>query len=205
MKQYPSIEQKIHFGEPVYVFGKEDGSNMRVEWDRKKGFHKWGRRNGLLDDSNPILKRFPEVFLEKYGTGLDEALRKARFEQVVCFAEFHGPNSFAGTHKEEEQQTATLFDVDVYKKGLMPPKEFLEHFGHLPVQSLLYEGNFTQEIYNQVRAGTLPGMPLEGVVCKGVKDRKSAQPLMFKVKSLAWLQRLREHCNGNETLFNQLA
>ena len=205
MKSYPSIAKEPRYGESVYAFGKQDGSQVRVEWNRKNSFHKWGRRNGLLDDSNPILKRFPDLFLGKYGVGLEEALRKARFESVTCFAEFWGPSSFAGTHVESEEQTCTLFDVDVYKKGLLEPSEFLKLFGHLPVQELLYQGVYNREIEQQIQQGTLPGIPLEGVVCKRARDRKNGSPLMFKVKQTAWMTRLKEHCKGDDRLFQLLA
>jgi hypothetical protein len=48
-------------------------------------------------------------------------------------------------------------------------------------------------------------MTFEGVVCKGAFDRKTGRPLMFKVKSQAWLGRLRDFCKGDERLFEMLA
>jgi hypothetical protein len=45
MKQYPEIlhYSRGHFGEPVIAFEKLDGSNIRLEWQRKRGFFKFGR------------------------------------------------------------------------------------------------------------------------------------------------------------------
>jgi hypothetical protein len=48
-------------------------------------------------------------------------------------------------------------------------------------------------------------MSLEGVVCKGANDKKTNMPIMFKIKSKAWLQRLKEHCKDDEALFERLA
>jgi len=205
MKSYPSISPEIHYGVPVYVFGKYDGSCMRVEYDSKKGFAKWGRRNGLLDDSNPILKRFPDLFMERYGDTLPVIFKKERWQQATLFAEFYGPKSFAGTHDESEKQEVRLFDVSVFKQGFLEPAAFQKLFGHLPVQEILYYGNFTKDIEAAIRNGTLPGMPFEGVVCKGAANRKTGLPLMFKVKSFAWLARLKDHCKGDEKLFQMLA
>ena len=205
MKSYPSISPDIRYGTPIYAFGKNDGSCMRVEWTQKNGFAKWGRRNGLLDDSNPILKRFPDLFMARYGAELPKIFKDQRWQEVTCFAEFYGPGSFAGNHVESETQEARMFDVSVYKKGFLEPGPFNKLFGDLPVQELLYQGNFTKDLEQQIRQGTLEGMPFEGVVCKGALDRKSGLPLMFKVKSQGWFDKLREHCKGDEALFRLLS
>ena len=46
MKQYPSIpglkELEKLKGRKIYVFDKIDGSNIRAEWNPKKGFYKFG-------------------------------------------------------------------------------------------------------------------------------------------------------------------
>jgi hypothetical protein len=48
-------------------------------------------------------------------------------------------------------------------------------------------------------------MTFEGVVCKGANDKKTKMPIMFKIKSQAWLDKLKEHCKEDEALFNKLA
>ena len=203
MKSYISIPKIPRYGDPVLIFAKYDGSCMRAEWDPKKGFTKFGRRNGLLDDSNPVLKEFPEIFLKKYGEQLHEIFKKQRFEGATCFAEFFGPNSFAGTHADE-QHDCVLFDVSVYKKGFIEPREFIKLFKDLPVQELLYDGNFTGYVEMDIVNGKLPGMPPEGVVCKGSLNRKTGLPLMFKVKQKTWVERLKHHCNGDQKMFEEL-
>jgi hypothetical protein len=40
MKEYPSIDREIRFGEPIYAFDKLDGSNIRAEWNKKRKFWK---------------------------------------------------------------------------------------------------------------------------------------------------------------------
>ncbi len=63
----------------------------------------------------------------------------------------------------------------------------------------------TDEFVESVKNSTLNDMPFEGVVCKGALDNKTKQPVMFKIKSNAWLSKLKVHCKGNQQLFEQLA
>lgn len=204
MKSYPSIDGKIRFGEKVYAFDKLDGSNVRAEWSKKNGFYKFGRRNGLLDDSSPILKRAPALIEAKYGDILAEVFRKERYQKVVAFFEFCGPSSFAGWHDENEALDVHLIDASVDNRGILAPDEYMKVFKYVPKAELLYQGTWNQTMTDQVKNGTLPGMTFEGVVCKGAYDSPGL-PLMFKVKNLAWVQKLRERCQGNDALFNQLA
>lgn len=68
MKTYPTISgltpkiRALVEGCPVYLFRKEDGSNIRAEWNPNKGFYKYGRRNGLLDDSNQFKRGSRAIF-----------------------------------------------------------------------------------------------------------------------------------------------
>lgn len=207
MKTYPSISKKPLKGIECYVFGKEDGSNLRVEWNVKHGFHRWGRRNGLLDDSNPILKRGPEIFLEKkMGDELEAILRKEKIQDATLYFEFYGPSSFAGNHDENEQQTLMLFDVSLKNKGLMPPHEFHKLFGHLSFsQRLLYVGNWTDELEKSIVEGRLEGMPLEGVVAKTRPENPRKPFVMWKCKNNAWLSLLKKKCGDDQKLFELLS
>lgn len=121
MKQYPSIGKTVVSG-AVYAFDKFDGSNLRVEWSRKNGFHRWGRRHGLLDDFTPILKRAPDIFDATLSTVLNQVYRDERWESCTTFLEFWGWNSFAGNHDQCETQFVSVFDIDVYKRGILDPK-----------------------------------------------------------------------------------
>jgi hypothetical protein len=49
MKEYPSIDRKPRYGVPVYMFEKIDGSNIRVEWSKKKSFYKYGSRHDIYN------------------------------------------------------------------------------------------------------------------------------------------------------------
>lgn len=57
MKEYPSIpaaadllaRPDAYLGQPFVAFDKLDGSNIRAEWDRKKGWLRFGSRRRLLE------------------------------------------------------------------------------------------------------------------------------------------------------------
>jgi len=203
MKTYPTISPVVPRGTSVYVFDKLDGSNIRAEWSRKKGFWKFGRRKALLDDSNPHLVQAPQLVLDKYGDLLPRIFRGLRAQKATAFFELWGPSSFAGNHEETEAQTVTLIDVAIHPKGILPPKLFLKHFGDVEHAAMLHHGAMTADLEQQIREGTLPGMSVEGVVAKGPLATPG-RPLMFKVKTRAWLDRLRTHCDGDEALFEKL-
>jgi hypothetical protein len=63
----------------------------------------------------------------------------------------------------------------------------------------------TTELFDGVKQSTLKGMTFEGVVCKGANDKATKMPIMFKIKSKAWLDKLREYCKGDNQLFEKLS
>lgn len=204
VKSYPSLPYGNECHVPVIAFDKLDGSNVRAEWTKKKGWHKFGTRHRLVDKTDPIFGKAPDLIVNKYGDEIEEILRALKHDKAMCFFEFHGPHSFAGMHDVAEQQTVTLFDVAPFAKGFMPPEQFLTAFSHLEIPKVLFQGIITPEIIDQVRTSTLPGMTFEGVVFKGDNDKKTKMPIMFKQKSKAWLDKLGEYCGENRDLFNAL-
>jgi hypothetical protein len=200
MKEYPSIAYQIDRGFDIYAFDKIDGSNVRCEWTRKNGFNKFGSRRRLMDESDEFLGEAIPL-IKGMGDQLAAVFLKERWQQVTCFFEFHGPNSFAGQHQQEPHAVA-LLDVNPYKMGILPPRDFLKLFEHLAIPKLLYMGKANQTFEQSVRDSALPGMTFEGVVCKGV--RKDRHLTMFKIKSAAWLEKLRTFCAGDEKKFQQL-
>lgn len=204
VKTYPSLSYGTECHLPIVAFDKLDGSNVRAEWTRKKGWHKFGTRHRLVDESDPMFGKVPGLIVAKYGTSLAQALERAGYDRAMCFFEFWGPKSFAGMHDTNEQQTVTLIDVAPFTKGILEPELFLKLFGHLDVPKVLYRGVVTPEFIDSVRHGSLEGMTFEGVVCKAANDKKTKAPIMFKQKNKAWLDKLGEYCGDNKDLFNAL-
>ncbi len=208
MKQYPSI-QKIHINNVpniyFYLFNKVDGSQIRSGWNSKKGFYKFGTKSQLIDQETMPFGRAIPLIREKYEEDLSAIFNENKWREVSCFFEFFGPSSFAGTHDFEEKMDVILFDVAPYKEGLLHPTKFIKYFGHLDVPNILYEGHITHQVIESIKNGILPGISFEGCVCKGANDKKTKEPIMFKIKTQAWLDRLKNHCGQNNSLFNELA
>lgn len=205
MKHYPSVTKEIRHDIKIYAFDKLDGSNIRAEWNFKRGFYKFGTKNQLIDVNSKPFGRAINMVREKYESDMALVFKAQKWKDAICFFELWGPSSFAGTHNFEEALTVTLFDVNPYKQGILEPEEFIKYFGHLDIPKVLYEGLVTTELFDKVKQSTLPGMTCEGVVCKGANDTAAKIPIMFKIKSQAWLDRLKVYCNGNENLFAQLS
>jgi hypothetical protein len=201
MKKYPSIPKQLYNGIYIYAFQKFDGSNIRVEWNPKKGFYKWGTRKQMIDQNSKPFGSCIKLISEKFENDINKILTASKYKEAVCFFEYFAPSSFAGRHDFSETFDAKLIDVSPYKKGILSPKEFLEKFGELDIAKPCYEGFVTDEFIDSVKNSTLKDMPEEGVVCKGV-DRQEL--IMFKIKSNNWINKLKNYCNGNEELFDLL-
>lgn len=205
MKTYPTINKNLRKDIYIYAFDKLDGNNIRAEWNKKKGFYKFGSRHQLIDENTAILGKSIQILKDKYEEDLSRIFVDKKWKSVICFFEFHGPNSFAGRHADGDELTVTLFDANPYKEGIMMPTEFIETFKHVDTPKILFEGHITKEFIDKVKDSSLKGMTAEGVVCKGKNDTKARIPIMFKIKSNAWMNKLMEYCKGDLTLFNKLA
>jgi hypothetical protein len=204
MKSYPSIDGPSRGQKsPCHVFVKYDGSNLRFEWSRKRGWYKFGTRKTLFDDTHPIFGTAVALFLEKYGDALPKIFQKEKMFQgvknFVVFTEWFGAKSFSGAHKPwDKRRNIVLFDVNPMKKGILGPKDFLDLFGHLPVAEVVYQGNFGPWLVDAVRKEE--GLDLEskydvraeipeGVVCKGGRGHEL---WMCKVKTERYKAALKE-------------
>jgi hypothetical protein len=207
MKDFPTIPTVREFlpsDLTWHVFDKIDGSNIRAEWNRKQGFYKFGSRKQLLATDSGLLNESRELVLNKYGDPLSAIFRAQRYESAVAFFEFYGPSSAFGAHVMDEPHKVTLIDVSPYKRGILPPTEFLRHYGHLEVPALIHQGPIDEEFVENVHEGRLEGVTDEGVICKAKADRKTEVPVMCKIKSRVWLDRLRTYCKDDQALFDRL-
>jgi hypothetical protein len=185
----------------VVAFDKIDGSNIRVEWSDKQGFYKFGSRTRLIDEDTYMLGESINLIMENFADDLAAKFLKRKWNRTVAFFEFHGENSFCGSHEDEEHKL-TLIDVNVYKRGILEPEQFIDVFGDLEIPNVLHKGLLTEELVTRAKHGTLDGMSFEGIVCKYTNKHK--QVGMFKVKNRAWLDRLKERCGTNEALYRKL-
>ena len=200
MKSGKHEEAIMHGDHRWYGFDKLDGSLIRAEWSPKKGLYKFGRKNALLDHTNPVLLEAPEIILGDFEV-LDEKFREEKFKHVVAFFEFLGENSFAGSHKIEEHR-CTLIDLAVNKRGLVDPEDFLHITKYIEnVVPLVWEGQVTERLLSDIRDGSFKGITSEGAVFK--RNNRSRR-WMFKAKSSAWYRDLKEKCNGDRTLYKEL-
>ncbi len=202
MKSYPSIvgaSKAPHL--PCYGFIKYDGSNIRCSWSPKRGWYKFGTRKLMIDESNQYFGSAIMLFKEKYGEDLHNVFKKEKSlrncQEITVFSEWFGANSICGYHEEGDTKDIVLFDVNVHKKGMMAPKEFLDLFGHFKVAECVYQGNLNQELIKSVRDGSFDCVskyPIktnipEGIVCKG----GSGHDLwMAKLKTELWFKALRD-------------
>ncbi|MEE9509788.1 MAG: hypothetical protein V3V81_04780 [Candidatus Bathyarchaeia archaeon] len=201
MKSYPTISYDVITTIPIYAFDKLDGSNIRAEWSRKKGFWKFGTRKRLLDKHDLMLGDAPILVKEKYEEDLSKIFYDNKWGRVLCFFEYHGENSFAGNHEEDEEQTVTLIDINPFKKGILSAPQFIKLTEKVDIPNVLYYGRVRSDFINKVRNSLLPGLTFEGVVCKGVKGREIK---MFKIKSRVWIEAVKEKFQDNGNKLNEL-
>lgn len=195
MKSYPHIEYypKGIMNEHIIAFDKLDGSNIRCEFSRKRGFYKFGTKKCIIDESNEQFGKAITIFKEKYNEDLSRIFYSKdyrNFLSIVVFSEYFGENSFAGQHQPDDNMDMVLFDVDLYKKGLLKPNDFVKDFGHLHIPNIIYEGNLNKEFINNVK-NNVYGLK-EGVMCKGYRKTKGQDIVwMVKVKTHDWLDKLK--------------
>jgi hypothetical protein len=212
MKEYPSIPAAGHLlsqstedylGRPFVAFNKLDGSNIRAEWDRRRGWHQFGSRRRLLDASQPLLGSAIQLILDGYGDGLAKAFTDdsalGRPQQTTAYFEFLGPHSFAGQHdssvlgvESNEPFRVVLIDVNIHKRGFVSAEQFIERFGHLGIPSVVHRGELTDDFVKDVRAGRYGDG--EGVILKGGEGHDR---WMAKIKTTAYLRRLKSFFQGD--------
>ena len=116
MKAYPSIPsstgQKFREFE-AHVFDKIDGSNLRWEWNSKRGWYKFGTRNRLFDVTDPDFGSAIDIFFSKFAEPLERHARSQRWRACMAFTEFWGENSFAGLHDPTDDKYLTLIDCRI--------------------------------------------------------------------------------------------
>jgi len=196
MKQYDTIDYYgDHWGLPVLAFDKLDGSNIRVEFSHKRGFYKFGTRKQMIDQNSDPFGIAVNLFMEKYNESLSEIFHRREYRNImsfVCYAEFVGNKSAFGMHDfKNDVFDIVLFDIDQYKKGMIPPRQFYEDFQPVGIPHVIYEGNLNREFVEQVKNNEFN--LTEGVVAKGLIKTKKGVPQIYacKIKTNDWFERLK--------------
>ena len=183
------------------MFVKYDGSNLRFEWSRKRSWYKYGTREELFDASSPFYAEAIQVFEDNYADALAAVFHTRPYRDTQSFTVFcgyFGSKSFAETHVLGDAKELILFDVYGPLGGIIGPKDFIRHFGHLRVAEWLGVHRMGPQLIQDVRTGILRcasnyftrTVVPEGVVCKGV-DRYD--PWMCKIKTDAYREALKAY------------
>ncbi len=206
---YPSVKGPTfeQLGQPCVAFHKYDGSNLRFLWQEAKGWFRFGTRTKWLKKQTPTFGVAMDLFQATFATELLATLKRHKeyrgVRNLVAFCEFFGPSSFAGLHRDDEPKELRLFDIWAQGRGFVPPKEFAQNFGHLPVAEVVYEGPFDKAFIAAVRGGTYPVG--EGVVAKGTFTRRNQVDVWAaKVKTQSWMDELARRAGQSDALRGQL-
>ncbi len=205
MKSYPSIPKEILSTTPVLCFEKLDGSNIRAEWSRNQGFYKFGSRKRLIDNASGLLSEAIGLIKDS-GEPVAKYLTDNKIQQAVVYYEFYGPQSFAGQH-EVEPHLCALLDLEVASKGFLSPRKLVDTFGalvHMPKLLTDEEVCVTPTMEAGIRSGHLWPLLREGVVCKTKTDPKLFHNVMFKIKTDAWVSRVKALYNDPKILLDLL-
>ncbi len=183
------------------AFEKYDGTNLHFDWDRDFGWHAYGTRRdafnllpegiAAFDMAHPGLETCVTVFRATVADNIERIFhdhpRYRGWQGLRVFAEFLGPNSFAGMHRASDPMELRLFDVEADGYGFIDPWSFADDFGNVCSARVVYRGKFTGQFVEDVRNGKYD--VAEGVIAKGGAGGQDVW--MCKIKTLAYLERLR--------------
>lgn len=186
--------------ETCIAFEKYDGTNLHWVWQREFGWRAFGMRRNryCLNDEgvaefqacHPDCRDAPDLFQRELAEPLEDVFRlnsNYAVPEITVFTEYCGKQSFAGTHKVDDQKQLILFDVAIGEE-ILPPHRFINDFSQLRIARIVYRGKLTGKFAEDVRQGRYDVG--EGVVCKGGKT--SDKLWMVKIKTNQYLERLKQ-------------
>ncbi|MFK7766948.1 MAG: hypothetical protein AB8B55_06975 [Mariniblastus sp.] len=190
MKSYPSTKRyrdDRYLGFTGHTFAKLDGSNLRFEWDTKRGWYRFGSRRRLVDESHSEFGIASEMFQSKLAGSFERMAVEKGWPGMVVYCEFWGEKSFAGEHMVDDDKFLTPIDVAVQKKGLLSADEFVRNFEDQFDLHYLGVKVWDEAFVEAVKNSTLPKMAFEGVIGK---NGTGHQRLAIKLKSEAWIDKV---------------
>ena len=198
MIEYPSIMSAAKAPrEHCIAFTKYDGSNIRVKYTNKKGFHLFGSRTQMFDKGHPFLAPAIPYFYEHFENPLVDLIENEfpNEREVVAYLEFFGDQSFAGWHEPDDPtKRLVCFDIMIGHKNrkFVMPQDFVKMAEKYKVISprVMYVGNLNDQLIADVRAGKYD--VVEGVVCKGTQRTGAHRggTWMAKIKTQTYLDKL---------------
>jgi len=190
MKTYPSIKRfraDRHLGFQGHTFAKIDGSNLRFEWEPKRGWFRFGSRRRVISEDHETFGIAMDMFLQKFAEHFEKWAVKQKWSGITVYCEFWGTNSFAGEHDVDDDKFLTPVDIAIYKRGMMDTSGFLKKFGDIFDLRYLGFQTWDQGFVDQVEDSSYPGMAFEGVVGK---NGTGHERIGIKLKSKAWIARV---------------
>ena len=190
MKTYPSISRyrdDRHLGFTGDTFAKIDGSNLRFEWEAKRGWFRFGTRRRVINEDHETFGSALEMFESNFAEHFERLAVNKKWNGITVYCEFWGENSFAGEHDPQDEKFLTPIDVAIYKRGILEAAEFVKLFNDR--FDLKYLGNLAwdQTFVERVRNSKYPGMAVEGVIGKTGSGHKR---LAIKLKSKIWIEKV---------------
>ena len=201
MEFYPSFNNPPNYDAQCICWDKLDGQTAVAEISSKKGFHKFGSKKVLIDESHPFMGESVGLIKNKYQEDILKVMKKFRVQDLTCYFEFFGPNSAFGRH-QDEQHDVVLFDVLIPKQGIIDTRDFLKTFGHLDIPRIIHQGKVNKQLIEQIWNDEIEGITFEGVVCK---TNIRGSNYSFKLKTKKWMDKLREYCSKEDENFEELA
>lgn len=198
MIEYPSIMNSSKAPrQSCIAFEKLDGSNIRVKYTNKKGFHLFGSRTQMIDKNHPFLGSVLDIFYRDFENPLVDLIEDQfpNEREVIAFLEFFGDKSFAGWHEPDDTtKRLVCFDLMVGHKNrkFLKPQEFVKLTDKYKVIAprVIYRGNLNEQLIADVRNGVYD--VTEGVICKGTENTGAHRGglWMCKIKTQAYLDKL---------------
>ena len=209
MIEYPSIQNSSKAPrKPCIAFEKLDGSNFRAKWTKKKGFHVFGTRTQLIDETTPFWSDMVNVFRNTLEEELVRLFEKEfkNDKEIIVFGEYLGENSFAGIHASEDKKKIIPFDVLVVnnQRKFLKPQDFIKTIGkRFETPRVIYHGNLNEEFIENVRKNKFD--LFEGVICKGTSSVGNSFGGIWqcKIKTNDYLQKLKDRFQENWTKYGE--
>ena len=205
MKDYPHIlncaGQSFRAVSGAHVFDKLDGNNIRAEWSRKQGWHKFGTRTGRIDHTDKVLGGVLAVFMAQQSEALTKMARDERWERVTVFGEYYGAQTFVGIHQPDDVDPKhyTVFDICLGthpQEKILGPKQFLKLADKYQFGIPRYHGqfNWTRGFMTEVWEGRID-CAFEGVVGKSMERDEL---VLVKAKTQGWIAKVRAQYTAEE-------